>query len=98
MCTVTGVAPSPEKSATPICREHTAHTRSAPQSMRRSRGTLTNASLRARLRQRDPAIASSMHSVPSVSRIRLRSRALPSSHHVRTCAFGFTKPAGQWHR
>ena len=37
MCTVTGVAPSPEKSVTPVCREHTAHTRSAPQSMRRSR-------------------------------------------------------------
>ena len=37
MSTVTGVAPSPEKSSTQICREDTAHTRSAPQSMRRSR-------------------------------------------------------------
>ena len=97
MSTVSGVAPSPEKSSTQVYREHTAHTRSAPQSME-GVGTLTNASPRAWLRQRDPAIASSMRLVPSVSRNRHRARALPCSHHVRTCAFGITKPAGQWHR
>ena len=97
MSSVSRVARSPEKSVTQVCREHTAHTRSPPQSMRRSRDLdqrfSTRAAAPARPCNRFQYAFSPFFEQESPPRA--RAPFLTPSACVRLC---LTELAGQWHR